>query len=464
MDTNQKPFLKNVDQRYSVFFYAIFFTFLGSFFLGIAHADPHDVVIDGVAPADFVDFGQPDPDKVTLGKFLFFDKILSGNKNISCATCHHALTDTGDGLSLPIGEGGRGLGITRDTGTGADRIHERVPRNAPPVFALGALSITDLFHDGRVALDESQKSGFLSPAGDDLPLGLENVLAAQAMFPVTSGTEMAGQVGENPIADAAAAGSLTGVWQQLADRLRAIPEYVDLFQAAFGINASEITYGHAANAIAAFETSAWRATNSPFDQVLHGDRSAMSRKAIKGMRLFYGKAKCGTCHSGPFQTDMDYHAIAMPQIGPGKGDGFDGHEDFGRERVTGEIEDRYRFRTPPLRNVALTGPWGHDGAFNTLEGVVRHHLNPVESIMNYECPGNASLPSRPDLDALDCIVQNDTERVIAISEANTLRPKRLKEKEIKALLAFLHALTDPDSLDLRDDMPKYLPSGLSLVE
>ncbi|VAX27397.1 Methylamine utilization protein mauG precursor [hydrothermal vent metagenome] len=464
MDTNQERTLNDVAQRFPIFIYSILFIFLGSFFLSPAHADPHNVDITPVKPDDFVDFGHPDTDKVALGKFLFFDKILSGNKNISCATCHHALTDTGDGLSLPIGEGGRGLGVIRDTGTGADRVHERVPRNAPPVFALGARSITDLFHDGRVAIDENQESGFLSPAGDDLPLGLENVLAAQAMFPVTSGTEMAGQAGENPIADVAAAGALTEVWEQLADRLRAIPEYADLFQAAFGISASEITYAHAANAIAAFEISAWRATNSPFDQVLHGDRSAMSRKAIKGMRLFYGKAKCGTCHSGPFQTDMNYHAIAMPQIGPGKGDGFDGHEDFGRERVTGEIEDRYRFRTPPLRNVALTGPWGHDGAFNTLEGVVRHHLNPIKSIMNYECPGSATLPSRPDLDALDCIVQNDIERVRAIGDANTLRPQRLKEKEIKALLAFLHALTDPGSLDLRADVPTHLPSGLSLVE
>jgi cytochrome c peroxidase len=331
---------------------------------------------------DFYDNGAPDAAKVELGKVLFFDKLLSGNRNTSCATCHHSLTDTGDGLSLSVGEGGRGLGVTRDTGTDADAIHERVPRNAPPVFNLGAREFWRMFDDGRVELDPSQPSGFASPAGDDLPDGLDNVLAVQAMFPVTSTTEMAGQAGENTIADAAEPGNLAGpggVWEQLAMRLQDVPDYVDLFVDVYpDVNsAADISYVHAANAIAAFEASAWRATNSPFDRYLRGDHQAMSKSAIKGMRLFYGKAKCATCHSGTFQTDHEFYAIAMPQIGPGKGDGVDGHDDFGRERVTLDMLDRYRFRTPTLRNVALTGPWGHDGAYDSLEAIVRHNLNPV---------------------------------------------------------------------------------------
>jgi len=170
---------------------------------------------DAVTDTDYRTHSQ---EQVELGRNLFFDKILSGNMNISCATCHHALTDTGDGLSLPIGEGGRGLGVTRDTGSGPDAVPERVPRNAPPVFNLGAHEFERMFHDGRVAVDPAQPSGFISPAGNDLPLNLENVLAAQAMFPVTSGTEMAGQAGENPIANAAAAGDLAssaGIWRSL---------------------------------------------------------------------------------------------------------------------------------------------------------------------------------------------------------------------------------------------------------
>jgi cytochrome c peroxidase len=420
-----------------------------------------------VTDADYFNKGMPNMAKVELGRALFFDKILSGNQNDSCATCHHSLTDTGDGLSLPVGEGGRGLGVTRDTGSGADAVVERVPRNAPPVFNLGAESFTKMFHDGRVSVDASQPSGFSSPAGDNLPSGLDNALAVQAMFPVTSATEMAGQVGENSIADAGAIGDLAGpagVWAQLADRLRAIPEYVTMFNMAYGIDASEISMVYAANAIAAFEAEAWRADNSPFDRYLRGDEKALSEAAKKGMKLFYGKAGCNTCHSGKFQTDNEFHAIAMPQIGAGKGHDIDGHGDFGREAVTGAAEDRYRFRTPSLRNVVLTGPWGHDGAYNTLRGMVEHHLDPVNSLMAYDCSTEPVLPSRTDLDALDCIVQSDATRVDEIAAANELAPVSLKDNEIMYLMDFLNALTDPGSIDLRDDVPKSVPSGLTLAE
>lgn len=399
---------------------------------------------------------------------LFFDKILSGNQNISCATCHHGLTDTGDGLSLPVGEGGRGTGKIRGTGDGADAVHERVPRNAPPVFNLGAREFTVMFHDGRVAVDASQPSGFRSPAGDNLPMGLESVLAAQAMFPVTSATEMAGQPGENSIADATAAGNLAGpggVWEQLALRLQSIPEYVDMFIEAFDhINsASDIAYRDAANAIAAFEGKAWRFDNSPFDRFLRGERGAMSRAARYGMRLFYGKAGCANCHSGTFQTDHSFHAIAMPQLGQGKGHGPSGHEDRGHEAVSGDSADRFKFRTPSLRNVALTGPWGHAGAFDSLEAIIEHHLDSVNSLLNYD-RSQAVLPSRPDLDALDFFVMDDPGLVGDIAAANELAPVKLRKKEMKYLLDFIHALTDPDAIDIRIDIPRRLPSGLPLAD
>lgn len=168
--------------------------------------DGHDL------PAPDYDFRTPSEEKVELGRVLMFDKILSGNRNISCGTCHYSLTDTGDGLSLPVGEGGKGLGVTRNTSEGtADEIHERVPRNAPPVFNLGDNAFHTLFHDGRVSLIDGEgfPSDCKTPAGNNLPDTLENVLACQAMFPITSATEMAGQQGENPVADAAFAGNLT---------------------------------------------------------------------------------------------------------------------------------------------------------------------------------------------------------------------------------------------------------------
>lgn len=331
---------------------------------------------DAVVDSDYHENGSPSEAKVKLGKFLFYDKILSGNNTISCATCHHGLTATGDGISLGTGEGALGLGVTRGLGIGDKATDRRIPRNAQPIFNLGAKSFTALFHEGRVEVDATQSSGFKTEIGENLPHGLENVLAAQAMFPVTVNTTMSGHPGENPIADAAAEKDLTGpngVWQQLSDRLRAIPEYVALFKDAFDVEADEINFVHVSNAMSAFQAVAWRADNSPFDEYLRGNKGAMTKNAKKGMKLFYGKANCASCHNGKFQTDNKFYAIGMPQIGPGRGDGFDGHEDIGREKVTGDPADRYRFRTPTLRNVALTGPWGHGGAFNTLEGVVKHH-------------------------------------------------------------------------------------------
>lgn len=403
--------------------------------------------------------------QVALGKFLFFDKILSGNKNISCATCHHPLAATGDGLSLPVGEGGRGLGVTRDTGSGVEAIHERVPRNAPPVFNLGHVQFKRMFFDGRVSKNPNQPSGYDSPAGDQLPLGLDSTLAAQAMFPVTSAIEMAGQASENPVADAAAAQNLTRVWNLLTKRLMNIPEYVDLFRAAYpGVDVpTDISFVHVANAIAAFEASAYAAGSSPFDRYLRGDKGAISSNAKMGWQLFQGKAGCINCHSGRFQTDQDFHAIGIPQIGPGKGDGYQGLDDYGRERVTGSSADRYRFRTPSLRNVAITGPWGHDGAYNTLLAVVKHHLHPHAALRNYDRT-QVVLPRRSDLDALDFVIYDHQPSREALAANVDLVPVQLTSVEIKQLLEFLQTLTDPKSLDLRNTVPSNVPSGLRLAD
>ena len=418
-------------------------------------------------------YPAPSSAEVALGKVLFFDKIISGNNNISCATCHHPLASTGDGLALSIGEGGKGLGVSRDTGIGGDAVEMRVPRNAPHLFNLGAKEYVFMFHDGRVTVDNSLPSGFNTPAGEQLPLGLANPLAAQAMIPVTSDPEMAGQTGETPVADAAAEGALAGengVWSLLAQRLRAIPEYVALFQDAYPeqiTTADDIKFKDAANAIAAFEATAWRADNSRYDQYLRGNNHALTVSEVQGMKLFYGKANCSLCHSGKFQTDHSFHAIAMPQIGPGKGhnsEGYsDGREDFGREAVTGDVNDRFRFRTPGLRNVALTAPYGHDGAFDTLEAVVRHHLNPVESLLDYDT-SQVLIPSRADLDEQDFVVMNDYWCSEQIAHRNELASVDIDEEELAELLSFLHALTHNASLDDRHNVPSSVPSGLTLAE
>ena len=424
-------------------------------------------------PAPDYDFRTTTEEKVKLGRVLMFDKILSGNQNISCGTCHHSLTDTGDGLSLPVGEGGKGLGVTRSADHDDDTIYERVPRNAPPVFNLGDNAFHTLFHDGRVTVNSAFPSNCETPAGYNLPEGLENVLACQAMFPVTAFTEMRGQAGENDIADATQLHGEDGVWDLLARRLQAIPGYLPLFQAAYPeevYDADDITYVHAANAISAFEGVAWRADNSPFDQYLRGDKKAMSENAQLGMELFYegdsnGHA-CAECHSGLYQTDLSFHAIAMPQIGAGRGSGPLGTEDFGREQVTGEPNDILKFRTPTLRNVELTGPWGHSGAYNTLREVVEHHLDPVASLYAYNSNRQAVLPTHPILDASNYAAMDAPYAVDRIAATNELIPFTYTEEEVDRIMDFLHALTDPTSVDLRKDQDVVygVPSGLPLYD
>jgi cytochrome c peroxidase len=275
---------------------------------------------------------------------------------------------------------------------------------------LGATEFERLFHDGRVEKDAHANwdSGFWSPARNQLPAGLDNVLAAQAMFPVTSAIEMAGQKGENPVATAAALNMLDGeqgVWALLAQRLRDNDEYVQMFVRAYDhiSSAEQIRFVDAANAIAAFETVAFRADNSRFDRYLKSrDITLLTPAARRGLDLFYGEANCAGCHSGKFQTDQQFHAIAMPQIGPGKSDGWDtGYwsttgfmarlEDHGRARESQRPEDRFAFRTPSLRNVELTAPYGHSGAYQTLEEVVAHHANPVAALQSFNAE-DAALP------------------------------------------------------------------------
>lgn len=403
--------------------------------------------------------------KVALGRLLFWDKELSGNRDISCATCHQPALGTGDSLALPVGTGGRGLGTLRSLGFEGIEVQERVPRNAPPLFALGHQSIEVLFHDGRLFRDPSEPSGFRTPAGESFPAGIESLLAAQAMFPVTSAVEMAGKPGDNEIADFAATGNLPAVWEALAKRLREIPEYLLLFQQVYPEieSAADLEFVHAANAIGAFEALAFRANRSPFDQFLQGDRSALSPRQLRGMKLFYGPANCATCHSGPLQTDQQFHAIAMPQLGPGKGHGPTGREDWGRFAVTGDPADKLKFRTPTLRNVDITGPYGHSGAYATLEGVVRHHLDPTKALEEYD-PAQLLVPSRPDLDEIDVLVMNDPMAKRELIEANELGKTILSDEQIGDLMEFLRSLTDMNRSGLLFEAPRNVPSGLPVED
>lgn len=396
-------------------------------------------------------FGMAPQDEqlVRLGQLLFYDPILSGGREVACATCHHPDHATADGVSLGIGDGGRGLGPDRIADP-ANLPEQRIPRNAPALFNLGAAEFTVMFHDGRLEERPGDRRTPFAPAtiAYDLPM-----LAAQALLPLMSPDEMAGHYSENEVSTAVRRGDFDGAWNAIAARVFALPAYADGF-ADLGMAEGPAPL---AQALGAFMAAEWRADDSLFDRHIC-DGAEMDDLATRGMALFYGEAGCADCHAGRFQTDHDFHAIAMPQIGPGKAERFETHaRDIGRMRVTGRAEDAYKFRTPSLRNVVLTAPYGHAGAYATLKGIIRHHLDPEASLRRY-ARGQVVLTTLKG--AEDFRVLNDPAEVDRIAAANELAPRALSDDDIEALVAFLETLTDLGSVKGRLGVPAAVPSGL----
>ena len=403
--------------------------------------------------SDFFDFDQK---QAALGHALFYDPILSGNRNISCAHCHHPKFGTGDGLSLGIGEGGQGLGPERTPGVGDARIAKRIPRNAPGLWNLGAKELHTMFHDGRLSVSDIYGNGFNSPAEEWLPSGFNSLLAAQAVFPLIAQFEMAGNPGENEIIGAVH-DRIDAAWPILAKRVRTHDDYGSRFVEAFPdvTTAEEVTIVEIANALAAFMAIEWQSIDSPFDAYLAGDEDALSLKQKRGMDLFYGKARCSTCHAGPLMSDQEFHALGLPAFGPGRTRRFDPYaRDVGHMAESDRLEDAYAFRTPMLRNVALTAPYGHNGAYPTLEGIVRHHLDPAKARRAWRRE-QAQLPEVPWLAAVDFVVQADRLEMARQDRANDIQPVALSDAEVADIVAFLHALTGKTAHDTPFGVPDW---------
>lgn len=438
---------------------------------------------------------DPGPDfsdaKVKLGKKLFFDKLLSGNKDISCAGCHHPAQATSDGLALSIGTKADGTHFNRTLGE--DR--QFVPRNAQDIWNRGSPRWRTLFRDMRVRKVPNTDL-LLTPAGFELPDEIENLQAAQAMIPVTSRDEMRGDRGDRTVNGDTnelaliPEGQFEEIWSTLWKRLRRNPEYRHLFRNAYpDSGVKDLSFTHAANAIAAYQIEAFTFLNSPWDRYLKGDDDALTPVQKKGAKLFYGKARCSQCHAGPLMTDQKAHNIAVPQLGPGKEP--DEPYDLGFYRETGNPEDRFAFRTPPLRNVAVTGPWMHNGAYSTLRKAVEHHLAPEESLRGYSsdqlafdlrakrpfpltADGLSLLPRSASGRMLMGTVRDSPEEINLILKTLDSRLKggiSLDNREIDQIMAFLQALTSPSVVPRSGKLPEPLtrtipdtvPSGLPVL-
>lgn len=416
--------------------------------------------------------------KAQLGMQLFFTKALGGNKDAACASCHHPVLGGGDSLSLSIG-----IEAVNPDLLGPGRMHSvngtnydggpTVARNAPTTFNIGMWDRA-LLHDGRIeSLDRTPNA---NGQGDrirtpDVPFGTPdpnagpNLTAAQSRFPITALTEMRGFSFE-------AGKSNDAVRNHLAARLR--NEYIDElangawleafrigFDRPFAEAAELITYDNIADALGEYERSQVF-VNNPWKHYVEGYNNALSEQQKRGALLFFksygeGGANCAACHRGDFFTDEKFYNIAMPQIGRGKEDnnGLTTTADFGRFRESQSPEDLYAFRTPTLLNVEVTGPWGHDGAYTTLEGIVRHHLNPAEAILNYDLAQLDNGVQTSDwgtntLLALQVLRQNRQNGLFTIQDIS------LSVQEIADLVAFLKALTDPCVKD-RNCLAPWIP-------
>jgi len=417
--------------------------------------------------------------KAQLGMQLFYSKALGGDMDAACVTCHHPMLGGGDALSLPIGTEAEVpdlLGPGRShavNGTHYDG-GPTVPRNAQSIFNI-ALWDDALFHDGRVeSLDKipgvngagairTPDSAFnvaVPNAGPNLP-------AAQAGFPVTSAEEMRGH-------QYLAGESNAELRQALVNRLRNVSnspvdvlpknDWLQAFRVAFddpqGDAQSLINFANISEAIAEYERSMVY-VDSPWRAYVKGDSHAISLQAKEGALLFFGKvenggAGCNTCHSGDLFSDQQYHNIAMIQIGRGKGDGSNGSDDFGRYRESGDAKDLYAFRTPSLLNVEVTGPWGHAGAYTSLEAVVRHHVDPMQAIREFD-----TTQIDPSISVDDRIINAQLALAklnadIATGRSPVLQTTNLSDEQIDQLVAFLQTLTDP-CVKSRDCLSPWIP-------
>jgi cytochrome c peroxidase len=425
-----------------------------------------------------------------LGKLLFFSKALSGDVDVACASCHHPLLAGGDGLSLSVGVGAEnpdllGPGRKHDT-TGRGAIDPdadgdpNVPRNAPSTFNV-AMYDEFLFHDGRVESlaklpgRNGAGGGIIDP--DSLmrtadPDAGDNLVEAQARFPTISEDEMLGfRFGERrPGAE---------VYAHLQARLGnydigegQLPksDWLALFRHAFNApkaSAQElITFATIIKAMGEYQRSQVF-INTPWKRYAQGDNATLDKAQKRGALLFYrapgeGGAGCVVCHQGDFFTDEDFHVLAMPQIGRGKSNGPWRDHDNGRFKISRRGDEKYAFRTPTLLNVALTGPYGHSGAYGTLDGVVRHHLDPVAAVKNFDY----SLQSLAQFTGSDLRYAHAKENTEAALEklleikargGSLLRSIELSETDITDLVAFLEALTDP-CIQMASCLAPWLPA------
>jgi cytochrome c peroxidase len=427
-----------------------------------------------------------------LGRALFFDSLLGLHDDNSCAGCHAPAAGFGDSQSIAIGIGNNGK-------VGPNRSGARNQRRSP--MLVNTAFFPKLMWNGRfVALsgdpfDNSAGFQFPAPEGTtQFPAHdpeVATLLAAQGHIPPTELVEMAGFTGTagsvGPRFDAfddglgatlpAADGSgfrNQPIRDTVLARLNASAEYRKRFGKVFPEvrGGGDIRFQMIGRALAELQISLTFA-DAPLDRFARGRRNAMTAAQKRGGVLFFGAAGCVSCHavggaSNEMFSDFENHVLGVPQIAPaafGVGEGnvvFDGpgeDEDFGAEQISGDPNDRYKFRTSPLRNVALQPTFFHNGAFTRLEDAIRHHLDVLASAGAYD-------PAAAGVDADLAVRRGPTQPVLDRLDPLVAQPTVLTPGQIADLVAFVgEALLDPKARprELCKQVPKRLPSGRAVA-
>ncbi|HZI12131.1 MAG TPA: MbnH family di-heme enzyme [Myxococcus sp.] len=326
-------------------------------------------------PEPFVPEDNPmTAEKVELGRHLFYDVRLSGNGTQACASCHEQARAFSDGKRTPVGSTGHA-----------------VPRNAPGLANVAYLS-TYTWANPKL-----------------------ETLEAQALVPLFN--EVPTELGLTPRLD------------EVLQRLREDARYPELFRAAFPEAAEPVGKDAIVKALASFQRTLLSGS-SPYDRYLQGESGALSVSAKRGMELFFGeRAECYHCHSGPHLTNSfrvkDSKLQGMQFFNTGlydlNGQGAYPPDNPGLFEFTGRQVDQGRFRVPPLRNVALTAPYMHDGSIATLGEVLDHYTAGGRNVTEGPFVGDGR--TNPNKDPL-------------------VRPFTLTAEEKADLIAFLESLTD----------------------
>lgn len=420
--------------------------------------DPVDVDLEtdlravyGLQPYSYADIPYPQDnspadagyaERVALGRLLFFDHLLSGDHDTSCGTCHHPALAWGDARPLGAGVTGTGLGPSRVLDSEDPFIHD-MPRNVPTNLNSGLSSAT--------------------PGGPPDPDGImfwdarTTSLEEQALQPTATFDEMR----HYAYSDSAAADSVTL-------RVRQIGEYVTLFRDAFPVYAADmdanpgdpnhhvVRRGALEMALAAYQRELVT-LSSPYDDYVAGSDAALSPAQLRGLDLFFGKAGCGACHSGPMLSNFEMVRAGVAHSGPGRvpiergGTG----DDFGLREHTGKGSDTYKFRVPSLRNVELTGPWFRNGTAMSLRETVEF-FNLGARLPAEDIPGT-------DVERLiDQRLQDNGGETID----SRVQPLHLSDQEIDDIVEFMKSLTDRtiDSPFIDPTVPASVPSGIPPVE